>query len=47
VATVNRLRALYQYHAATADLDQLLGRIPEYLRTATDELVPPKGKSKQ
>jgi outer membrane protein len=47
VATVNRLQALYQYLAASADLDQLLGRVPEYLRTGTDELVPPTGKSKQ
>jgi outer membrane protein TolC len=46
VATVNRLQALYQYLAASADLDQLLGRVPEYLRTGTDELVPPTGKSK-
>jgi outer membrane protein TolC len=46
VATVNRLQALYQYLAASADLDQLIGRIPDYLHIGTDEIVPPTGKSK-
>jgi len=46
VATVNRLQALYQYLAASADLDQLLGRRPGYLHIGPDEIVPPKGMSK-
>jgi outer membrane protein TolC len=46
VATVNRLQALYDYLTASAELDQLLGRTPDYLRTGVAELVPPTGMSK-
>ena len=32
-AKVNRMQAIYDYLVASADLDQLLGRVPEYVRT--------------
>ncbi len=37
-AKVNRMQALYDYLVAAADLDQALGRVPEHLRAATDDL---------
>jgi hypothetical protein len=29
---VNRIQAIYDYLVASADLDQILGRVPEYVK---------------
>jgi outer membrane protein len=35
-ANVNRIQAVYDYMVASADLDQLLGRFPDYIKNTTD-----------